>query len=1335
MKFLRYLILFCIAVIGGTVSAQSQRELNQLMRERNEYYFTLSVHDPTEIQTINSICSVDGTDGRTVICYANQRQYDKLLQSGYQPMLMTPPSMLDKAVMWDGSNRASYAWDSYPTYDAYQSMMEGFPAQAQATGNRSCTLLDLGTLNSGRKILGVRLNNGQSDGKPKFLYSSTMHGDEVTGMMLMLRLIDEFCTSTDSRITSILENVDLFIFPLTNPDGTYYGGNSTMNSARRYNIDGVDLNRNYKDYYNGDHPDGNAWALETQWTMQLAQDYLFTISANYHGGAEVMNYPWDAVYDDHPDKAWWELISAEYVSNARTNSSSYMTDTYSSGVTNGAAWYVITGSRQDYENAYGKCREITIECSSTKKPSASTMPTYWNYNHTAMLALIEQCTKGVHGFVYDAVTNDALQGVSVTVENHDNDLSKITTYNAGDFHRPIKGGTYTFTFAKQGYYPQSVQVTVADGQRVDLEIYLEPNLNLNADFTASTTNASLGQSISFTDTSEGMVSSWSWTFEGATPSTSTEQNPTGITYNTPGDYDVTLTVTGPTGNTQTVTKENYIHVAESILMQNGSVTTCSGIFYDSGGANSNYGNSLTYTMTFYPGTEGAMVCVDFIEFNTESGYDYLYIYNGTSTSATLIGQYHGTTSPGTVMATNEAGALTFKFTSDSGVNAAGWVATVSCFQTDVPVNITVSANPSNGGTVSGGGEFVFGETCTVTATPQDGYSFVGWAENETLVSHDLEYSFTAVVDRDLVANFVEGLMIGDGGSTTDQYLPSHSYYRYTLSQQIYTAEELGSAGLITSIAFYNGGTTKTRTYDIYMVGTTKSEFTGATDWVTVTSDNLVYSGSVEMTAGDWTTLTFDTPFLYDGVSNVVLVVDDNTGSYNQGMLCSVFAAPSQALRVYSDGTNYNPFAPSSYSGTVMNVKNQLMVTKTALDGCVNTAPAGVEVSDITGRAATVSWTGFSESYNVCLGIPNIITLVDEDFSESIPTDWTNNSNYPWTIVDGHIQSGNAGVASSTSSISTTVTFLADGTIEFDAECMGEGSKGVKTIWDQCIFSIDGTAQFTNGQNVSGWKHYSFEVAEGEHTFTWSYSKDTSVDPDGDYFAVDNVLIKSSQTTWNNPISVEDDTYTFNGLTPTTDYCVRVQGVCDGVESAWSETVLFTTTEVTAITQTVTLAQGMNWWSTNLDITLAELEDAIADALGTNGTVTIKSASGGFITYTNGGWRPTSLPFDIREMLKIQVSADCAITLTGVAVDPSEYEITIHYGNNWIGCLTSESISVTEAFAGLSPEIGDVVKSKTGSATYYSTGWRGALQTLEPGQGYMYQSKATEDKTFTFPTSN
>ena len=1111
MRFLRYLVLICIAIIGGTVSAQSQRELGQLMRERGEYYFTLTVDNPKEILAISEICSVDGTDGRRVVAYANQKEYDRLLQAGFQPELQTPPSLRANVTMWNG--QGTYNWDSYLTYPQYVSMMESFPTMA--ISGRTCSLFSLGTLSTSnhRQLLGVRINNGSPEGKPKFLYTSTMHGDEITGMILMLRLINELCTSTDSQIVDLVNNLDIYIMPLTNPDGTYKGGNSTVNSAQRYNGNNVDLNRNYKDYYKGVHPDGNSYEDETIWTMAMGDENLFTMSANYHGGAEVMNYPWDAVYDDHVDKDWYEYVCTQYVQIARQTYSSYMSDTYSDGVTSGAAWYVITGSRQDYMNAYGQCREVTVECSSTKTPSASSLPSYWNYNRNSMLAFMEQCLKGVHGFVYDANTDQPIEGVKVTVLDHDSETSFVTTHAVGDFHRPIKGGSYTFEFTKDGYCPYYVDVTVADGQRVELnDIQLTPGNCMVPSFTASTTEVSLGQSISFTDNSFGTIASWSWTFEGATPSTSTAQNPTNITYSTAGDYDVTLTITDADGNSETLTKENYIHVAESIIMQNGTVTTCSGIFYDSGGPNSNYGNNLTYTMTFYPGTEGAMVSVSFSQFNTESNYDYLYIYDGTSTSATLIGQYSGTNGPGTVIATNTEGALTFRFTSDSSVNATGWVAMFSCFYTDQPVNITVSANPSNGGTVSGGGEFAFGETCTVIATPENGYTFTGWTENGELVSND--HSFTAINDRELVANFIHMTVIEIGESeTTNNYLPSYSYYKQALTQQIYTAEEIGTAGTITSIAFYNEGTTRTRTYDFYLKTTDKSSFNSNTDWITMAATDKVFSGSVTMNAGAWTTIFFDTPFEYDGTSNLVLVADDNTGRYDSSpyMSCSVFSTnTSQAIYYWDDDINFDPMSPPTNAGSS-------------------------------------SWGG---NRNDVLSVKNHIRL--------------------------------------------------------------------------------------------------------------------------------------------------------------------------GVEVETEEE------------QIITFAQGSNWWSTNLDITLDQLKDAIAAALGNTGTATIKSQSGS-ISLTNGLWRPANLPFDIRQMYQIQVSTDCEITLTGVPINPSEYEITIHNGTNWIGFLPSESMPVGEAFVGLNPAIGDVIKSKVGSSTYNGTAWRGSVQTLEPGQGYIYQSTASDDKTFTFPS--
>ena len=650
----------------------------------------------------------------------------------------------------------------------------------------------------------------------------------------------------------------------------------------------------------------------------------------------------------------------------------------------------------------------------------------------------------------------------------------------------------------------------------------------------------------------------------------------------------------------------------------------------------------------------------------------------------------------------------------------------NCAAASLTYLVTVESENTEHGTVNGGGEYSFGESCTVTATPAEGYYFTGWLQNnELLEGTGSSYTFIVSSDVSLVATFAEGLMIGDGGSTTDQYLPSYSYYSYTLSQQIYTAEELGSAGLITSIAFYNGGETKTRIYDVYLVSTTKSAFSGATDWVTVTSDNLVYSGSVEMTAGDWTTLTFDTPFLYDGVSNVVLVVDDNTGSYSQGMLCSVFAAPSQALRVYSDGTNYNPLAPSSYSGTVMDVKNQLMLTKSTLDGCVNAAPAGVEVSNVTSSAATVSWTGFSESYNVMLGISNTATLVDEDFAEGIPSNWVNSSSYPWSVVDGHIESGNVGVAGSTSSISLSANFLEDGTVEFDAECMGEGTS---TYWDHCDFYIDAERMIYAGANITGWNHYSFEVAAGGHTFTWSYTKDGSVDPTGDYFAVDNVVMMSVDVNWDDPVAVEDAEYVFTGLDPETEYCVKVQGVCDGNESAWSETVIFATSEATVDTQTITLLEGWNWWTPTVEITLAELEAGLGDY-----GLIIKSKDLS-VSNTTYGWRGDLESIEMGVMYMIKTNADCTITLTGLIVDPADYPITVNPGvTNWVGFIGTEETNLNDI--PFEPTSLDIIKTHSGTAVFYpNKGWRGSISTLSPGQGYMYKSKATNKRTFTYPSA-
>lgn len=124
-------------------------------------------------------------------------------------------------------------------------------------------------------------------------------------------------------------------------------------------------------------------------------------------------------------------------------------------------------------------------------------------------------------------------------------------------------------------------------------------------------------------------------------------------------------------------------------MSNGSISACTGNFYDSGGAGGSYTNNQNYTFTICPSTPGAQVQVSFTSFNIESGWDFLTIYNGSNTSAPIIGTYTGSTSPGTVTAgVSGTGCLTFKFTSDGSVTASGWAASISC---TVPCQ-TITAN-------------------------------------------------------------------------------------------------------------------------------------------------------------------------------------------------------------------------------------------------------------------------------------------------------------------------------------------------------------------------------------------------------------------------------------------------------------------------------------------------------------------------------------------------------------------------------------------------------------------------------------------------------------------
>lgn len=102
---------------------------------------------------------------------------------------------------------------------------------------------------------------------------------------------------------------------------------------------------------------------------------------------------------------------------------------------------------------------------------------------------------------------------------------------------------------------------------------------------------------------------------------------------------------------------------------------CAGTFEDTGGSSAAYTGNEDYTYTIAP-TSAVNVSMNFTSFDLENGYDSLYIYDGNSTTATLIGAYTGTTSPGSFTSTGNA--VTLRFISDPFVNNAGFVSSWTC---------------------------------------------------------------------------------------------------------------------------------------------------------------------------------------------------------------------------------------------------------------------------------------------------------------------------------------------------------------------------------------------------------------------------------------------------------------------------------------------------------------------------------------------------------------------------------------------------------------------------------------------------------------------------------
>ena len=208
------------------------------------------------------------------------------------------------------------------------------------------------------------------------------------------------------------------------------------------------------------------------------------------------------------------------------------------------------------------------------------------------------------------------------------------------------------------------------------------------------------------------------------------------------------------------------------------------------------------------------------------------------------------------------------------------------------------------------------------------------------------------------------LVIGSGSGTSG-YLPTNTNYNYSYTQQIYTVEELGEAGLIESIDFYMTSTSAyTRNLDIYMVSTDKSVFESNTDYISVTDADKVFSGEVAFEPQSWTTITLDAGFVYNGTQNVAIIVDDNSGVYSSRYFKSFTTNTIQSHYYYQDGSDIDPNSPSATYNYTGSSKNQIRILKGEMSDCMK--PSGFTVSEVTAHSVELSWVenGSSESWYI-----------------------------------------------------------------------------------------------------------------------------------------------------------------------------------------------------------------------------------------------------------------------------------------------------------------------------------------------------------------------------------
>lgn len=496
MRFLMLLALILLLLPGAS---QAQGEvLPEPEPFSDRYPARLVLTEEGDLETlyelkidIDNLTPLDGSRGfifepLLAEVYVNPAEADMLRRRGLA--VEAAPNEAYRAFLMYGAGMGIDQPSGWPSFEQYVARMQTIASNYP----NLVRMISIGKSVQNRDIWCLKItdNPDYDEDEPEFKYTAAMHGNETTGIEMVMRFAETLTANygSDSYKTMLVNEIEIWLCPIHNPDG-YRNGS-------RYNANGVDINRNFPE------ATGEPWAPppgsepETRAMMNFNESHRFVMGASYHGGAQLVNYSWDAYHGaghtcvTAPDNAVFYAYSRGYADR----NPDILYGGFPNGVILGCRWYEVHGGMGDYSYVWHGEHHVVVEVSDVKYPPYSSMDTFWAHNQSAMLWWMERSLTGVRGLVTDALTGEPLKARVALVRAEDYPVR--TDPSVGDYHRVLLPGTYTLRVTAPCYVTQTAQVTIPGGYALvrNFELQRDGFLSLSG----TVTNALSGQPIQAT---------------------------------------------------------------------------------------------------------------------------------------------------------------------------------------------------------------------------------------------------------------------------------------------------------------------------------------------------------------------------------------------------------------------------------------------------------------------------------------------------------------------------------------------------------------------------------------------------------------------------------------------------------------------------------------------------------------------------------------------------------------------------------------------------------------------------------------------------------------------